>query len=68
MSITRYIVKMMEGTIELKSRQGEGTEFHITLDLERVEEKYEDMTLPPWNLLVLDNNQDMCESAAIQIK
>lgn len=67
MSITRYIVKMMEGTIELKSRQGEGTEFHITLDLERVEEKYEDMTLPPWNLLVVDNNQDMCESAAIQL-
>lgn len=68
MTITRYIVEMMEGTIELKSRRGEGTEFHITLDLERAEERYEDMTLPPWNLLVVDNNQDMCESAAGQLK
>lgn len=68
MSITRYIVEMMEGTIELKSRQGEGTEFHVTLDLERVEENFGDMVLPPWNLLVVDNNQDMCENAAGQLK
>lgn len=68
MSITRYIVDMMEGTIDLKSRQGEGTEFHITLDLERAEEKFDDMVLPPWNILVVDNNQDLCESAAAQLK
>ena len=68
MAITRYLVDMMEGMIELKSRRGEGTEFHITLDLERAEGIYEDMTLPPWNLLVVDNNQDMCESAAGQLK
>lgn len=68
MSITRYIVEMMKGTIELKSRQGEGTEFHITLDLERAEEKLGDMVLPPWNILVVDNNQELCESAAEQLK
>ncbi len=68
MTITRYIVELMEGTIELTSQQGEGSEFHITVDLERAEEKLGDMILPPWNVLVVDNNQDMCESAAVQLK
>ena len=53
MSITRFIVEMMGGTIEVQSRQGEGSEFRITLDLERAEEKLGEMILPPWNLSLI---------------
>ena len=38
MAITRYIVvDAMGGTIGVNSRRGEGSEFHVTLDLERAE-------------------------------
>ena len=68
MSITHFIVEMMGGTIEVESRQGEGSEFRIILDLERAEEKNGDMMLPPWNVLVIDNNQDQCESAVSELE
>lgn len=64
MAITKYIVEAMKGTIELNSAPGEGTEFHITLDLEKAIEKETDMVLPPWRALVVDNNEDLCHSAA----
>ena len=35
MAITKYIVDAMGGTIEVESELGAGTEFHITLDLEK---------------------------------
>ncbi len=35
MAITKYIVDAMKGTIEIESEQGKGTEFHVTLDLEK---------------------------------
>ncbi len=35
MAITKYIVDAMDGTISVRSEQGQGSEFHIVLDLER---------------------------------
>ena len=58
----------MNGTIEVTSEQGKGSEFHITLDLERVEEKDADMVLPPWRMLVVDNNEDLCYSTVVALK
>lgn len=63
MAITKYIVDTMNGTIELKSEQGKGSEFHITLDLEKAAIHEKDMRLPAWNVLVVDNNEDLCHSA-----
>lgn len=68
MSITKVIVDMMGGTIEVKSKQGEGSEFHITVDLEKATVQEADMILPPWRLLVVDNNEDLCHSAAAALK
>lgn len=64
MSITKVIVDMMGGTIEVNSEQGVGSEFHITVDMERAMVKEENMVLPPWRLLVVDNNEDLCRSAS----
>ena len=64
MAITKCIVDAMQGTITVSSSPGHGSEFHITVDLKRAEGPSSDMTLPPWRVLVVDNNQDLCQSAA----
>lgn len=63
MAITKYIVDEMKGTIELKSEPGRGSEFHIILDLERMDTKEEDMILPDWEMLVVDDDEQLCHSA-----
>lgn len=68
MSITKVIVDMMGGTIEVKSEQGVGSEFHIVVDFEKATIEEVDMVLPPWRLLVVDNNEDLCRSAASALK
>ena len=68
MAITKYIVEAMGGTIELKSEHGEGSEFHVVLDLEKATVLEEDMILPAWNMLVVDNNEDLCRSAVSVLK
>ncbi len=68
MAITKYIVDAMNGTIELKSEKGKGSEFHIVLDLERATVPEEEMRLPAWHMLVVDNNEDLCRSAVSVLK
>lgn len=68
MAITKYIIDTMGGTVQLNSTPGKGSEFHITLDLEKAFTKEEDMLLPPWNVLVADNNEDLCQSAVFSLK
>ncbi len=63
MAITKYIIDMMGGTIELKSELGEGTEFFVTLDMEKADVSEEEMILPSWNMLVVDDDRQLCESA-----
>lgn len=68
MAITKFIVGMMGGTIEVESEQGKGSEFHVTIDLERATIRDSGIVLPPWRLLVVDNNEDLCRSAASVLK
>ena len=63
MSITKYIVvDAMGGSIDMESRQGQGTIFTVTLDLEKAQVMEEDMILPNWNMLVVDDDRQLCES------
>ncbi|MDE5699763.1 MAG: response regulator [Lachnospiraceae bacterium] len=68
MAITKAIVTAMKGTISLQSAPGEGSEFHITLDLEKADTREADMMLPAWRVLVVDNNEDLCLSAVSSLK
>ncbi len=68
MAITKYIVDAMGGRIELKSQLGKGTEFHVILDLEKAREERGDMRLPAWNMLVVDNNRDLCLGAVSALR
>ncbi|MCI8624306.1 MAG: response regulator [Provencibacterium sp.] len=64
MAITKYIIDAMGGSIFVHSEQGKGTEFHVVLDLERAEVAEVDMVLPDWNMLVVDDDQLLCETTA----
>ncbi len=69
MAITKHIVvDAMGGTIDVKSQKGVGSEFGIVLDLEKTTVTEEEMILPNWNMLVVDDDQPLCESttAALQ--
>lgn len=61
-SIVKKIVDLMGGTITLTSELNKGSKFHITLDLKRAE-ALEEMKLPEWRLLVVDDNELLCSSA-----
>ena len=68
MAITKSIVDLMGGTILLSSEQGKGSDFHIVLDLKISKVKLDDMQLPPWNVLVLDDNELLCISAVANLE
>lgn len=68
MAITKYIVDAMQGEISVKSEQGVGTEFQVVLDLMRAEERVEDMVLPDWIMLVVDDDRQLCESTVDSLR
>lgn len=68
MAITKYIVDAMGGEIEVKSVQGTGTEFNVALDFERTDEQEEDMILPDFTMLVVDDDVQLCKSTAASLK
>lgn len=65
MAITENIVRMMNGTIDVKSEPGVGSEFTVSvpLELSEQEEAYEG-ELSGLPVLVVDDDQIVCESAA----
>lgn len=68
MTITKYIVDAMKGSIEVESELGKGSKFHVTLDLERVETTEEEMILPDWHMLVVDDDEQLCITTTASLK
>ena len=64
MAITKYIVDAMGGSISVRSEQGQGSEFHVILDLAKAASPAVDGPLPAWNVLVVDGDERLCASAA----
>lgn len=62
MAITKYIVDAMEGAIQVQSEPNKGTNFHITFDFEKAATMEGDMVLPPWNMLVVDDDEVLCKT------
>ncbi len=63
MAITKSIVEMMGGTIEIESELDKGSSFHVILDLKKADVEEQVMELPDWNILVIDDNEELCLSA-----
>ena len=69
MTITKCIVDAMDGTISVRSEQGQGSEFHVVLDLERAAvsdgtksqaedtERTGDMSLKGKHILLAEDNE-----------
>ncbi|WP_300659104.1 hybrid sensor histidine kinase/response regulator [uncultured Acetatifactor sp.] len=56
LTITKHIIDAMGGTVTVKSRQGKGSHFHITLDMEKILPQKVLPDLPRRNLLVIDDD------------
>lgn len=63
MTITKYIVDAMGGKLTVESAPEQGTEFHLMLDLEKATEQEANMYLPPWKMLVVDDDETLCRTA-----
>ncbi|MCR5654048.1 MAG: response regulator [Lachnospiraceae bacterium] len=68
LTITKYIVEAMGGTIEVDSKAGVGTSFHVIIDFERAPEDEGEMVLPDWRILVVDDNEEVCQSAELSLR
>ena len=68
MTITKYIVDAMGGTILVESAPGKGSRFHVVLDMERAPAAQEQKTLPPWRTLVVDDDEVFCDCTVMTLK
>jgi len=68
MAISKYIVDTMGGTIELQSEVNKGTEFHVTIDMEKSSEREADMALPGWKILLVNDKEQMCRETAARLE
>lgn len=63
MAITKHIVNAMGGTITVESEPGKGTTFQVVLDFEKADTEETEMILPPWKMLVVDDDETLCRTA-----
>ena len=63
LAITKQMVDLMGGVIECESEQGKGTTFTVTLDLPIADRQREDMKLEPIDVLIVDDDEVLLETA-----
>ena len=63
LAITKQMVDLMGGTIDCQSEQGKGTTFTVILDIPIADRQREDMTLDPIDVLVVDDDEILLETA-----
>lgn len=68
MTITKYIVDAMQGSIDVQSQLDKGTEFHLTFDFEKAPGMEMNMVLPAWRMLVVDDDEFLCKSTISALK
>ena len=68
MAITHSIVTLMGGEILVESEEGKGSKFHVIVDFRKADEMDEEMRLPQWNVLVVDDDEMLCNSAVSNLK
>lgn len=68
MTITKCIVDMMDGLIQVESEEGVGSRFTVTLEFPIAAELEELPKLPSLSVLVVDDDKDLCIETADTLK
>ena len=68
LAITKQMVDLMDGTIDCQSEQGKGTTFTVILDLPVADRQREDMMLEPMDVLIVDDDEVLLETAVETLK
>jgi len=68
LAITKQMVELIGGTIECQSEQGKGTTFTVILDIPIADRQREDMQLEPIDVLIVDDDESMLQTAADTLK
>ncbi len=68
LAITKQMIDLMNGTIECQSEVGVGTLFKVTLELPVSEMPEAEMVLPPINVLIIDDDDVLLETAQDTLK
>ena len=63
LAITKQMVELMDGLIECESEPGRGTTFTVKLTLPAAKRKTTEMSLPDADVLVVDDDEVLCETA-----
>lgn len=67
LAISKYIIDAMGGTIDVESEVGVGSTFSVTVDFEKVQVTRAEMKLPPFRVLVVDDNEELCRTAELSL-
>ena len=68
LAITKKMIDLMKGSIECKSLLGEGSSFTVTIELPVSEIPEAEMVLPPINVLIIDDDEILLETAQDTLK
>lgn len=73
MAITKNIVELMNGNIDVKSKKGEGTQFAVTItlsDSDRTQKGDNDIEIRPdqMSVLIIDDDEVACEHARLVLE
>ncbi len=72
LAITKNIVEMMNGTIEVRSKKGEGSTFTVTVTLmdcpKQTVEEFEEIAPHEMSVLVIDDDPIACEHARLVLE
>jgi len=64
LAITRQMVELIGGTIDCKSKQGDGTTFTVVLDIPIADRQRDDMQLDSVDVLIVDDDEILLQTAA----
>ena len=64
MTITKYIVDVMGGSIQVKSVLGRGSDFHVILDLEKIPAQETELRLPERDALLIERDPRTAQEAS----
>lgn len=62
MTITKYIVDAMGGSIRVESQPNIGSDFYISLDMEKIIQQEQELLLPPRDVLIIDDDEMCCQT------